>query len=319
MKLPAWLLEKLASPPVAGAGVHGWLFSVARQLHAHLGEGEIVACLTAATAACGRYVTAREIADAARNSREVAWTPKGGSRSTGETFRAPEIAERAEKWPMFSGSARNARIADVLGDGFDGFTRDEQDDCDDVIDDLFPGAEWLCLAKGHPATARSRRREKWLFESSSCDLVVPSPMTGPSGKRQDGKVSHRCLENTASRRWLVIEFDDGTMREQGALHWHFSEQARANGWPELRLAVFSGMKSLHGWYGPVTDEDIAKTLMSYAVLHGADPSTWTRCQLVRLPGGLREIPLTKVNAPEWAADFWPDGFTERQRILYYEH
>ena len=341
MKIPHWLAEKLSNPPSSGEGIHGWLFSVARQLHVHASDSEIIDALVSATRGCNRPVPMREIADAARNSRDVAWSPKGRpdvARFKNSDFVPRDAAELPEKWPRFCEARRAARIRDSFTENFTGFDRVKADDVDDVIDDLFPSAEWLCLAKGHPATARSRKREKWFFESAGCDLIVPSPMTGPSGKRQDGKLSHRCLENTATRRWLVIEFDSGTIREQSALHFHFSQQARLNGWPELKLAVFSGMKSLHGWYGPVADEDSAKTLMSYAVMHGADASTWTRCQLVRLPGGVRKVPLAKVNMPPdvegsmtWTVrdgkpsyeptptwdDLFPDGFTQRQQILYY--
>ena len=35
-EFPPFLCDLLRSPPRAGAGGHGWLFRVARQLHAHL-------------------------------------------------------------------------------------------------------------------------------------------------------------------------------------------------------------------------------------------------------------------------------------------
>ena len=40
----------------------------------------------------------------------------------------------------------------------------------------------------------------------------------------------------------------------------------------------------------------------YAVTLGADRATWTRCQLVRMPDGLRRN---------------PDGSTARQSVLYW--
>ncbi len=296
--------------------MHAWLYSCARQLHAHWQPSQIFEALQSACRGVGRYVPDREIRDAVNNSQSTAWTRDGAK----QAFQRGDFVERdsatvAERWPKFCPAMRDARIADALAAGAC-FDRFEDDDCDDVIDDLFPGVEWLCLASGHPATARSRRREKWLFEAGRCDLIVPSPMTGPSGKRLDGKLSHRCLENTGERRWLVIEFDSGTMREQAALHWHFAECSSINGWPRLKLVVFSGMKSLHGWYGPVGSEDVARTMMEYAVIHGADTATWTRCQLVRLPGGLRRIPSAKISLPDWGID-WPVNFEERQRILHY--
>lgn len=325
--IPSWLNEKLANPPAAGAGVHAWLFSVARQLHAHMDEAGIVACLTAATAACGRRVTAREIADAARNSREVAWVKgKPAARTVNSGHSSPltvGTTDASERWPIPCPIERKARILDSIADGVSCVEElsargvDCSGDCDDWIDRLLPDAEWLCMASGHPATARSRKREKWLFDESQ-DLIVPSPMTGPSGLGLDGKLTHRCLNNTGPRRWLVVEFDSGTSDEQAALHWHFHTRGEAS-WPRLKCAVFSGKKSLHGWYGPISSEETARDFMSYCVLHGADPATFTRCQLVRRPAAVRErIPLSKVNVPEWCADFWPE-FVVRQEVLFYEN
>jgi hypothetical protein len=50
MRTPDWLLEKLRHPPRAGDGLHAWLFSTARQLHAHMPEDAIEAALVAAVA-----------------------------------------------------------------------------------------------------------------------------------------------------------------------------------------------------------------------------------------------------------------------------
>jgi hypothetical protein len=172
---------------------------------------------------------------------------------------------------------------------------------DDWLDWLFPGSEWLCLAVDHPATARSRPPGKWYFgPAEQCGLVVPSPMTGPSGLDQSGERSHRCLDNTGPRRWLVIEFDSGSIDEQAQLHWYLRGVAAVlAGWPPLRLCVHSGGKSLHGWYGPIVDESAAFDLMAYAVSIGADPATWNRCQLIRLPGGRRAVKVEPHPDPGW--------------------
>lgn len=329
--IPSWLREKLASPPQAGAGIHAWLFSVARQLHAHMPPEAIASALQAATATAARRVTEREIRDAVNNSREVAWTRKasgngGGARDTSrESIRvaAPGSAVASGRWPRPDNVARRCRVADAATAGIGGLadlweespvTPPNDWTADDWLDVLFPGAEWLCLATDHPATARTRRREKWAFgPADNCGLVVPSPMTAASGKGLDGRTSRRCLDNTGPRRWLVIEFDkleDGTPMspdEQAALHWHFRESAAALNWPRLALVVSSGGKSLHGWYGPCTDEAVSHDLMAYAVSLGADPATWNRCQLVRLPAGLRG----KAKPKEWGL---PEGWGRRDEI-----
>ena len=311
--IPAWLRDTIANPPQAGAGVHAWLFTTARQLHAHMPPTAIEAVLMAATATSGRRVTEREIKDAVANSREVAWqrTPHTAGQVRGGTVPkagAARVAQSAApdltRWPAVDANARRCRIGEANRDGVcsvsDLWAMSESycitETVDDWMERLFPGAEWLCLAGDHPGTARSRHAHKWTFGAAdNCALVVPSPMTGPSGKGLDGRQSHRCLGNTGPRRWLVIEFDSGLIDEQAALHWHLDQAAEAMGWPRLALAVHSAGKSLHGWYGLCQDDAAAEPLMVYARTLGADTATWNRCQLVRLPGGRRDGRLQEVH------------------------
>ena len=332
--IPDWLREKLASPPAAGAGLHAWLFSVARQLHAHMPPEAVAACLEAATVNATRRVTAREIRDAVNNSLAVAWE-RGGEKRERSTSLARKLAPGDDKeearWPVADPVARQWVVRELAREVaclYDLWERSpvQWDDAtaDDWIDALLPG-EFLCLAGDHPATARSRRRDDWYFgRAERCGLIVPAGMTGPSGKGLDGRPSHRCLANTGPRQWVVIEWDrdekgaDIPIDQQAALHWYLRTCASVCGWPSLRLAVHSGGKSLHGWYGPVKDEETARELMGYAVSLGADPATWTRCQLVRLPGGRRKRKgeIEAVSLPEG----WEDtrGETVGQEVFFYE-
>jgi hypothetical protein len=80
----------------------------------------------------------------------------------------------------------------------------------------------------------------------------------------------------------VTEFDHGTFDEQAALIWHLTA------WAPLVMVVLSAGKSLHAWWScRGVPEEKLRAFMNYAVALGADPITWTRCQLVRMPGGLR--------------------------------
>jgi hypothetical protein len=80
----------------------------------------------------------------------------------------------------------------------------------------------------------------------------------------------------------VVEFDDGaTLDEQAARHIWLSE------FRQLRMVVFSGSKSLHGWYKAQNEADDRK-FMEEAVRMGADPKTWLKSQFVRMPNGQRE-------------------------------
>jgi len=329
--IPQWLSAALSAPPKSGDGLHAWLFSMARQLHVHMPKAAIAAILTNATANASRHVSQREIADAVNNSEDVAWTPKGEKQERKST--APTNARTQEKWPAFSSRNRQWIIAKINRAHTQrtrrkfalGFLWDyspeippEHYSVDDWLDVLLPGAEWLCLARDKASEAITRKREQWSFgPAEKCSLIVPSPMTARTGKRQDGKISNRCLDNTGPRRWLVIEFDSGTIDEQAALHWYLSSLADALGWPPLGLVVHSAGKSLHGWYR-VTDEAVARELMAYAIHLGADYYTWTKCQFIRLPNGLRRDckpePEETADLPDWAT---PQPTTRRQAVLFY--
>jgi hypothetical protein len=113
--------------------------------------------------------------------------------------------------------------------------------------------------------------------------VVPTPMFGMQGRTQTGGVSPRCLDNVARRWFLVVEFDGLGLDEQSRLHYALSL------YMPLRMIVFSGNKSLHGWFDVYEREDSeVEKFFQLAVSIGADPATWTRCQLVRIPGGVNQ-------------------------------
>ena len=118
---------------------------------------------------------------------------------------------------------------------------------------------------------------------SKYELIVPNAMSAPEGKRKsDGELSAHTLDNTGPRQNIVVEFDDGaTPDEQAARHIWLSEYRK------LRMVVFSGSKSLHGWYAAQGETEDRK-FMEEAVRLGGDPKTWLKSQFVRLPNGQRE-------------------------------
>ena len=154
-----------------------------------------------------------------------------------------------------------------------------------------------------------------------CQFIVPSPMTHTQGVTCDGKNSTRCLGNTGPRHFLVIEFDfkvddapgfvsgissccppqDASTASKSQLVSRLSH----DGFTVLdicsalihhlafkvhpALVVYSGGKSLHAWFPCMGIADyILKPFMRHAVQMGADRATWSRCQFVRMPGGLRD-------------------------------
>src|ERR1035441_6601294 len=87
--LPEFLETLISSPPAAGSGVHNWMFSVSRNLHAHLPAGEIENLIRSRLVNCGRAVPDREIKDAVKRSIDFAWQPKGDAGNTSTTNPSP--------------------------------------------------------------------------------------------------------------------------------------------------------------------------------------------------------------------------------------
>jgi hypothetical protein len=275
-QLPAFLQELLAAPPQAGEGVHGWLFRVARQLHAHLPAGEIVSLLESRVATCGRFVPRNEIVEAVKNSLACAWQP--GSRS--------QPIHAAPKWPSVNQEQREAVIRN--GGGLVDLweqspvrIEDNASHTEEIIDALFPSDPLLCCGKSN-SDFDTRSREQWRGQLSALQLIVPSSMMARSGLTKERKQSAHALSITGPRRYLGVEFDQGNVDDHAALFLYLAETA------PLALVVYSGNKSLHGWFFCAGQpEERLKRFMRYTVSLGADRATWTPSQFVRMPDGAR--------------------------------
>jgi len=272
--LPQFVRDLLAAPPKRGEGLNLWLFKSARVLHPYRSPSDIGHLLEAVTA--GEPIKPGEIERAVERSAAVAWKPGQGVAVT-----------HAPAWPRVNMEQREAVTATGFGlvDLWElspvRFT-DNQSHTEEIIDRLFPGNPLLCVGKSNSQFA-TRRREGWCGRLTDMALIVPSPMSARTGHTQDGKESEHTLENTAPRRFLVIEQDKGSVDEQSAVLLHLAERA------PLALAVHSGSKSIHGWFFAAGQpEERLRTFMRYAVSLGADQATWTRSQFVRMPGGTRE-------------------------------
>jgi hypothetical protein len=275
-ELPQFVRDLLASPPRAGGGVNLYLFRVARGMHPHRSEREILDTLRAVTAGCGRIVTETELRRAVENSRAAVWTPGSGN---------PVRATPA--WPIINVEQREAVIADGFGlvDLWElSPVRFEDNDAhtEEIVDLLFAENPLLCCGKNKSEFA-TRSREEWRGKMAALQLIVPSPMSARTGHTQDGRESEHTLENTGPRRFLVIEQDAGTLDAQAAILAHLAERA------PLAVAVHSGSKSLHGWFFCAGQcEDTLRSFMRHAVTLGADRATWVRSQFVRMPDGTRD-------------------------------
>ena len=298
-QLPRFVLDLLAACPSAGAGVHNWLFRVARLLHPfYADKNEMAALIAGATAGCGRDVPQVEIEAAIANSEAYAW--RAGAKKPG-TQAQPSYRP---SWPQRDEEQIEAVVAacDVAGLADLWEASPLRPDwaeprTEELIDALFPGNPLLCCGKHINRDIGTGTREEWRGQLLVQQFIVPSPMTAEEGLKKDGGPSLRCLANTGPRRYLVIESDHGTVDTHAAVLWHLARLA------PLVMVVHSGGKSLHGWFAcQGSSEALQLRFMRYAVMMGADPATWTRCQFVRMPDGLRRR---------------PSAFGVRQSVFYF--
>jgi hypothetical protein len=274
-QLPQWCIDIVSNPPRSGQGegFHNWLFRAARALwKCGRSESDIHSILENAASTSGRYVPAREIEQAVKNSRTSAFQPAS-------------LQHRA--WPSVNTEQREAITASGFGlvDLWEISPVRFEDNAahtEKIIDALVPDNPWLCVGASN-SNFKTRRREELRGELASLALIVPSPMTAQKGHTQEGKESEHSLENTGPRRFLVIEQDRGSIDEQSAILYHLAGRA------PLVLAVHSGSKSLHGWFccADVTEEKVSR-FFRYAVALGADRALETRNQFARMPDGLRD-------------------------------
>ena len=241
---------------------------------------EITALLENRVRNCGRYVSQKEVEDAVRNSLLSAWQPSGKGA-------AGMPAPHMPKWPTLNCERRGAMIqqggglADLWELSNPRF-EDSESYTEAVIDWLFPSNPLLCCGKSN-WEFDTRPREDWRGQLAALQFIVPSPMSAMEGVTKDGKPSRHTLSNTGPRRFLVCEFDEGTLDEQAALLLHLACYA------PLVCVAHSGGKSLHGWFlVEGLAEERTEKFFRYAVSLGADYATWIRSQFVRMPDGHRK-------------------------------
>lgn len=216
----------------------------------------------------------------------------GNTPRTPTVARAP-LARSAPTWPARDTEAireiltTGAGMADLFHSSPDDSTEHETEE---LVDSLFPGNPWLCVANDQKR-AITARREDLRGQLGEMQFIVPNPMTGPTGKTQEGRPSARSLENTGPRRFLVIECDFTPEDTGGKI---FPADLCAGvilylaRFAPLVMAVHSAGKSVHGWFACEGQRETAlRRFMRYAVSLGADRATWTRCQFVRMPEGQR--------------------------------
>jgi hypothetical protein len=159
---------------------------------------------------------------------------------------------------------------------------DDQPHTEEIIDRLFPPDSLLCCGQSSHEFD-TKPREAWRGELAVLPFIVPSPMSAITGLTKDGRESKHSLANTGPRRFLICEFDSGTVDEHAALLIHL------DGYAPLVCVVHSGGKSLHGWFlvDGQPEEKVLK-FFRYGVSLGADSRLWTCSQFCRMPDGTRD-------------------------------
>lgn len=259
--------------PSGGKGVHTWVFQAAKIC---LGLG-----LTPADAASQ---IRRQMSREPNPSQEVSDTVKKVY-STEFDDLPPQI-----RWPKpFEMSVIGALPA------WNPAPPDPVPCAKDALHALFKGDPILCVG-GTLKQCYSEALSQ--FEGlENAQFIVPSPMMAHKGvSKSTGRMSPRALEIVGPRKYLVVECDftpeDAEAAGKSSQELCLSVLGLLRTYRDLVCVVDSGGKSVHGWF-LVTDDDLQDDgklirFMQYAVAHGADKKTWTKNQLVRLPGGLRD-------------------------------
>jgi len=287
-------ISRLKPCPAAGEGVHTWIYYAACRLvdagwSNEQAEPEIELLMT-------RDPYPREIIDALQSAR-------------GERSRPGPRWSLVNRAAISKISSSGPTLVELVSHSPVPIQFVEQSRTEMFIDLLFPGNPWLCIGKASNQFSTAKR-EAWRGHLHGRSLIVPSPMSAQKGRTKQGKPSYHSESNTGPRRFLVVEFDRGTLDQQAALLWHLALFA-----PSLALVVFSGSKSAHGWFFcEGQGEDKVKRFFDYAVSLGADSKTWSRSQFVRMPDGKRADGKASDALKSAGIDNVPSG---RQPVLYF--
>ncbi len=193
--------ELLAEPPAAG-GTHRWLAQAASGVSRVL---PAEACAAFLRQRCELHVTHRQVPE-----REIAAVvelayghPVGHGRlAVGSRV---NYGRRALTWP----EAEPGLIGDVTAYAiplFDGETETGHTAAD-VLPKLFRPGEPVC--KGAVSErALVRPVEAAVADAERMQFICVNPMRGAEALNKVGRLSARCQNNVAVRRYLVAEFDD---------------------------------------------------------------------------------------------------------------
>jgi hypothetical protein len=284
----------LATCPHAGQGVHDWIFhasSIFWNAPFGLPEEKIIRLMERVTANCGRTLEPHEIPDAVRNSCPYNFREASDSKPVTRTPMMPR-PQANQAYINRIVKSKACTLADVIaksplpGEGISPLQ---------ALAILFPDKPLLALAKDKYSSFAVKWDDPKLCKLSLANFpqfLVPNPLKAEHGYTQKGKKSARSADNIAQRVYLVIEWDKKSdsrkynRNEQASLLWFLANTR----WGHLlTMVVFSGKRSLHCWfYVKDLPEVEVQALCAVASKIGADPATFNKCWLVRMPGAKRK-------------------------------
>ena len=215
--------------------------------------------------------------------------------AVGSAYGSSAESTRPPKWPQVNRAKQRQVMADNSHVTIDTLRSCSPEPLDqspgEILQKLFPGDPLVCISEEFnsgthtmPLSDLTDPKRRWFTDKAS--FVVPSPMSARQGLTKAGKVSARSLDNTGPRQHVVVEIDDPSISkdQQAGILNHLAQFA------PLVMVVDSGNKSIHGWYAcHGVPEDTIAEFFKIAVELGADIAPWTRCQLVRMPNGIRRF------------------------------
>lgn len=271
----------LDNPPAPGENRHHWLFTVQAGLIRQGFRPEDVE--KHVLGLCKAFKWDDRIAEVHKNTEAIL-----------SESEPPEERDAPIAWPEINHDARRQRSGNPKMFDF----ADSGLIAADVLPHLYRDYEWICAAPDR-YNANTYRLIEILKIADQFEFIVANPMRSEYGKTGAGKRSARTKDNActeSTRRYAVIEFDtndepDDQIAVLSSLHTPDTP---------LMMAVWSGNKSIHGWYSLAgLNKQQKRNFYWLARYLGADNALWGTSWLVRMPGGKRES-------------------GERQTILYFE-
>lgn len=194
-----------------------------------------------------------------------------------------EGGEVTQKWPKLGESYRAEIVAAYFDKGREMTSQEATLSQDPAfyLEALYRPANLVCGGYSAFEFVTRMRNEirDYALNGVNFEYINPSPMSAFVGTNKDGAVSDHTESNTGPKVYQIVEFDTGAIQEHAAILAHLSKKL------PLALMVYSGGKSIHGWfYCKDAPPDFLTSFFSDACALGADPTLWSKSQFSRMPG-----------------------------------